>query len=690
MTRHRANEVISQRVVTSTRKNYGCSIKKFKTWIIQKNYANALLNGEIKVPLPNEEIILEFLGEAQKIDSNGVFSETNKLIATSTMTGIYSAINNLYREKEFSLTPLTKTRIQAFLAGYKRIVSEAKLTGQLPILEGKKHLTFQNYCCLAKYALQSQTSRDGSLFSHIFMLLSWNLFARSNSVAQLSFHHFEWENDSLIVTLPKHKGDQEGANVLPKHIYANPKCPEICPILGLAIYVFSTNLFHLEGQDWRLFSGNNSETKFSHWLVDILKRNLPPLAEINVIAKDIGTHSFRKGVVTYVLSFPGGPSVVAAYLRAAWSLGAVQQRYIFEGEGADQFLGRVASGLILNGRDFTILPPRLSSSSIISLETWLSIYPNYNSVPRSFQRCLPYLIASLSFHLDWIKQNLDQNHPLFRSPVWRSNVLISLQQNILVGFGMCPVTSLAATGIPPTIALSLGLEELKERMAETTEIVTKGQLQMMNEIPGAVGNHIVSNFSINGVIPVTMQHFQDFRESLLREIRSNPTISHLPSSSGSNEVSETVSDDYYPLYYWGGKYHRIPESFTLNAMSVQNIWDVWHYGDKTKAEIIPPIRLIDPKDDLKTKDERTKFSKAKRVVTFIEDFGRSNIARIDRRPFTRLPVEERIEIFQRGFTGLIQAIEERNNATTTEITRRYGELMFTSLPNLMEGMKMNK
>lgn len=31
--------------------------------------------------------------------------------------------------------------------------------------------------------------------------------ARSISVAGLMYSHLHWENDALIVTLPKHKGD---------------------------------------------------------------------------------------------------------------------------------------------------------------------------------------------------------------------------------------------------------------------------------------------------------------------------------------------------------------------------------------------------------------------------------------------------------------------------------------------------
>jgi hypothetical protein len=57
------------------------------------------------------------------------------------------------------------------------------------------------------------------------------------------------------------------------------------------------------------------------------------LLSMGIMIIAIGTHSFRKGIATFLSSVPGGPSAIAIYLRAGWSLRAVQQRYIFEGEG---------------------------------------------------------------------------------------------------------------------------------------------------------------------------------------------------------------------------------------------------------------------------------------------------------------------------------------------------------------------
>lgn len=152
----------------------------------------------------------------------------------------------------------------------------------------------QGYRALSEFALKNQTERLGSLYPHLFITMSWNLFARSHSVAALMYVHFEWHEDSLVVTVPTHKSDQEGARVYPIHVYANPLMPELCPILSLAIYVFCM-AFHREDEsnEWKIFSGSHCEGKFSNWLRESLENDLQGLiAEIGA-PEEIGTHSFR-------------------------------------------------------------------------------------------------------------------------------------------------------------------------------------------------------------------------------------------------------------------------------------------------------------------------------------------------------------------------------------------------------------
>ena len=88
----------------------------------------------------------------------------------------------------------------------------------------------------------------------------------------------------------------------------------------------------------------------------------------------------RKGVTSYVLSFPGGPSSVSVFLRAGWSLGNVQQRYVFEGDGSDEYLGRTITGLPLNNcEDFCQLPPHYHTNNIeITEDKWIEYIADYN------------------------------------------------------------------------------------------------------------------------------------------------------------------------------------------------------------------------------------------------------------------------------------------------------------------------
>jgi hypothetical protein len=65
--------------------------------------------------------------------------------------------------------------------------------------------------------------------------------ARCHSVASLMYQHITWSGDCMQVVFPTHKGDPEGKNAKPKHVFANPMDPSVCPVLALAIYVFCTS-----------------------------------------------------------------------------------------------------------------------------------------------------------------------------------------------------------------------------------------------------------------------------------------------------------------------------------------------------------------------------------------------------------------------------------------------------------------
>ncbi len=129
---------------------------------------------------------------------------------------------------------------------------------------------------------------------------------------------------------------------------------------------------------------------------------------------------------------PGGPSPVSVCLRAGWKFGTVQGRYIFQEADGDQFVGRAAAGLNLNTTEFSCLPPHFDDTGgkfsldshshfidllgvVLSTTEWETIVPGYLTFyPTAFRVALPYLLASLSFHKDWLKKTLFPSHPLFQ------------------------------------------------------------------------------------------------------------------------------------------------------------------------------------------------------------------------------------------------------------------------------------
>ena len=92
--------------------------------------------------------------------------------------------------------------------------------------------------------------------------------------------------------------------------------------------------------------GQNAQERFSTWVVQTCASKREQLAAMGLSVADVGTHSFRKGVSTALSNSPGGPQAVSVWLRAGWSLGSVQKRYIFAGAGGDQHVGRAAAGYI--------------------------------------------------------------------------------------------------------------------------------------------------------------------------------------------------------------------------------------------------------------------------------------------------------------------------------------------------------
>jgi hypothetical protein len=390
--------ILDKRLAESTKYQYKGKSKQLHAWLYERH--REFIDAEtddIILPLPNE-VIESFFGHIMlKRNRDGTYKEPVEYCSFSHVSSFRSCIIDMYKQNNVSLDSSTQKLFENFVGGYNRNIAELKLKGEMSLTEGKRPITFDGYQFIASQALRSSNSSQ-SPFVFSFVLLCWNLMARSISVGSLMYKHISWEQDSLVICIPKHKGDQEGKRSHPKHVYANPINPQICPVLGLAVHVFSRG-FQRDGSSPRVF-GDRSEQRFSHWLSGLCIECAEAIHAMGLIIDEIGTHSFRKGIATFLGGHPGGPSSVAVWLRAGWSLGSVQSRYIFESAGGDQFVGRAATGLDVNSLEFSCLPPHFDiKDSVLTTELWEEILPGYITFyPIEFRAALPYLLASLVYH----------------------------------------------------------------------------------------------------------------------------------------------------------------------------------------------------------------------------------------------------------------------------------------------------
>jgi hypothetical protein len=716
----RAKKIIDKRIGTATRKGYNSHIKKLVKWLKINHPVQVITIDDVErpqVPIPHA-ILIQFLGDAPRLDRNGRLKHSSaNPVANSTMNGIASAINDLYREAKIEMDQMTRIEVSSLMRGYRRTIADEKLAGRMKVFEGKRPITFRGYAMLAKYALQSQ--KKDSLFAHLYVVLCWNLFSRSNSIANIMYNHIEWKEDALMITVPKHKGDQEGAKAFPKHCYADPYTPEICPVLALALHIFCTS-FRPDVTDPKLFSGSSLEGKFSNWLTQALKSDgLRDNADLGALADELGSHSFRyvqklciwdyanyrfyrKGVVTWVLSFPGGPSSVAAFLRACWSLGAVQSRYIFEGEGSDQYLGRVAAGLPLDCIDFCVLPPRFHPGYLATLtkEMWQGFIPHLHIFPQGLIEALPFLCASLAYHSPWLAATLSPSHPLFRTYIWTSGFLSAAREHVLVGNNRCNLTNMRASGIPPFMTLARQVYDIGQNMMELCQIVETNARNMMDRftevvsaLPQSLGDYILRNCEVGGAVPVTADHvtrmFLEMRESLTDQIRASiaaavtipqPALAPQPAQAMEVDPNDPFSVELdgtvWKTFCWGGKLHPIPEDFTLPTMNTKALWDLWFFGDQASG--IRPYKWFRKSDFVKSSDQ-TKLTKARSMIAqvikyAVEQGGLQN----ESVNITSMSVHGAGNIFMIGFNSLVQGLEQKNQ-TKLGPARRYGEMAYTTV-----------
>ena len=250
----------------------------------------------------------------------------NDKVSKSTVQGFKAAVSKFRARNGFpKFSTQDLEAFKRYFRGLGNYISQAIRDGEAEGDDGKRHLKREELLDICGFAVTNYNDICSYKFGteiHLFVLFGWNLCARSDTTSFIHSSHLDWEGDCLKIGIAKSKRNYNTSAVY-YHVYANPLYPLVCPVLSLAVHLICsrTILANREGLFRQTRSKNQSVVNLFSRLVRLC--GLP----------DIGSHSIRKGAITYAST--GTPDVLPAHtvsVRSRWKStgpdGTVHKRYV--------------------------------------------------------------------------------------------------------------------------------------------------------------------------------------------------------------------------------------------------------------------------------------------------------------------------------------------------------------------------
>ncbi len=383
---------------------------------------------------------------------------------------------------------------------------------------------------------------------------------------------------------------------------------------------------------------------------------------------DIAPYSCRKGAATYATGQVITPNPYAIQLRMGHSLGKVNDAYIYGGDGADQLLGRFCTGLPFMDERFAVLPPHFSNmgQSLLTVADWEHLMPGSSRYPVETKAIFPYLLAQILYHEDFLRNNLNPLHPIFACRIFSDfSKLEQLKGEVLLGELFCDDTGMEATGVPPHVLECIRSKKSSEEIHALTNMMQGEMAGMSSTLPNAVAEVVVQrvreNFSIEGVLPVTLNDLTDLRSYMSNIIRQEVTRV-TPALANATEITSELTQggrqEWWRQWNWhdGLLDHPVPENWRFpSTLPVKNIWDLWFFGHRDDG--IRPYRYIHRTHDLSFKSDRKMYTAAKSVIDKMKlKIISMNLATDNRYFMVAMTAVESDSLFFAAYDAFIDAI----------------------------------
>lgn len=562
---------------------------------------SAQLDGgdDVDCPLLLESVTCDIVGQylLYRAKHRRRKGNENEPISDSTINGWASAIKNLFSMFNVIVPAEYDAGVAKVKKGYRKETVEDRDSNG----DGKDAMPFDLLRWLSKLMLkgvdQVNVSHADVLFSHAYMLLQWNLMCRSSNTKMISFSHLGAVDDCLTVYFRKQKNDQDGSRSKhPRHVYANPISPEVCPILAIALWLLCFP--PAEGQA-DLFEGTSQDSRFNEVFRKVLNSDAvrTELEKRGFTAASFGSHSLRKGASSFVSAgTTDAPPQISIILRGGWTLTQIEKTYFRFEKAGDQYVGRVVSGLSIHSTDFSLLPPLFYERTPDEVELVKNLVETcFPRMPVSMGGVSRLLLASVIYHSEWLRTELGRNHPIFNTAIF--SLFDMNQLKPLVKCTLPGPDTIVSTGVPAHVSTKLAIRALQNQQEvlhkgfqDFRESFSKDLHAGLNQYAHSQGHLTVDSFS-----QMLNLKFDAFMEATKRhqEPASVPVMSH------------ASPEKQRELFYWGGMYHLLPEDFEIPKGTTEQMFMLWCCGNLERK--YPPLRVVSPKE-FSARKTRKRFS----------------------------------------------------------------------------------
>eukprot|EP00960_Hanusia_phi_P000133 3684-Hanusia_phi.AAC.5 len=357
------------------------------------------------------------------------------------------------------------------------------------------------------------------------------------------------------------------------------------------------------------------------------------------------------------LAKEGGPSATSVYLRASWSLGTTQDRYITGGEGNDNFSRRILAGNNLKKESFDVLTPHFTKAALTKLHQtgYHRFIDGYDTFPDGFKRCIPVFLANILYHLDTLKRWFPARHCLWGAPLFVAfgsdtmQQLQDLKKEVILCHGHCEDCRMSCAGVPPDIENISQIRSLKESITglqQTNKENNDSLKELLSELrlslPQELCQAMLERIEVNSANPVTRQDIEALKlefsklldEKLAGLVRRNTDVNGTGEGTASSDlvgdndgqiIGEGVRGQ---VFTWDGRLHPVPREFEFpQKIDCKNMWQRWHLGQinitkEGTTQNIGPLKVLDTKDLIK-RNMRKNLSKARLVMGEVEKIARA-------------------------------------------------------------------